>query len=74
MKFVTRGSLGSLITNPSSVFRNTKFQIQYGEPKCKQQKVLMQTFHLRYFWKKKIDSFNIDRLDYSDSILNVKYY
>ena len=31
----TRGFLGSLITNPSSTFKNSKYRIQYGWLKCK---------------------------------------
>ena len=35
MKFGTLGFLRSLIVNPNSKFRNTKWRIQYGGPKYK---------------------------------------
>ena len=35
MEFGTWWFLESLITNPSSIFRNLKFGIQFGEQKCK---------------------------------------
>ena len=34
-EFGTLGLLKSLITNPSSTFRNSKWRIQYSWPKCK---------------------------------------
>ena len=39
-KFGIRRFLGSLITNPTSEFRNSKWRIQYGGPKCKKQKIM----------------------------------
>ena len=35
LKFCTQGILGSLITNPSSKFNNSKWRIQYIWLKCK---------------------------------------
>ena len=35
IKFGSRGSSGSLITNPSSTFRNLEWPIEYGETKSK---------------------------------------
>ena len=49
MIFRTRGFLGSLITNPSSEFRNSKWRIEYCGIKCKKLLDWDDTWYSRVF-------------------------
>ena len=44
MRFDTWDFFASPITNPSSTFRNSKCQMQYGRAECKQQKLMPRRF------------------------------
>ena len=49
LKFSTRGFLGSLMTNPRSKFKNSKWRIQYGGPRFKIPSIGMK-FSTRTFF------------------------
>ena len=70
MKFGTWGFLASLITNPSSTFRNSKCCMQYGGLKCKKQKVIPQMVFCGIHFYKVIRAADYES-DFRFSILNM---